>query len=72
MNPYNKRSYTLQPRVAFDPTNREHLLDYAEFLKYNNWIRGCKYLLEDPYSDIPTMIAAKVGEHFMRQFVDMV
>jgi len=69
---YHKRTYTPAPRVEFDPSNREHLLDYAEFLKYNNWRNGCKFLLEEPYQDIPTMVRRKVVMHFMKSYIDQV
>ena len=71
-NIYVKRSYSPEPRVPFDPNNREHLLDYAEFLKYNNWRSGCKFLLEEPYEDIPTMVRRKLVEHFMKSYVEQV
>lgn len=60
----NYRKSTLLPklRVPFDPKNRKHMLDFAKFVKYNNWKDGCSYLLEDPYSDIPTMIRAKIAD----------
>ena len=53
---YSKRVIQEKPRVIFDPSNKKHLSDYASFLKYSNWKNGCRYLLEDPYMDIPTMI----------------
>lgn len=50
-----------KPRVTFDPSNKKHMLDFARFVKYNTWKDGCSYYLEDPYSDIPTMIRAKIA-----------
>jgi hypothetical protein len=69
---YLKKKHEPRARVQFDPSNTEHLLDYAEFLKYNNWRRGCRFLLEEPYPDIPTMIRRKLAMHFMRPYVDQV
>jgi hypothetical protein len=69
---YHKKSYSPPTRVPFDPANREHLLDYAEYLKYNNWRSGCRFLLEEPYQDIPTMVRRKVVEHFMKSYIDQV
>lgn len=70
---YNKKIYLLPSRIIFDPGNREHLLDYAEYLKYNNWKRtGCRFLLEDPFTDIPSMIRFKVISYFMQQYIDQV
>ena len=71
-NTYRKRSFTVAPRVIFDPPNSKHMLDYASFLKYNNWKDGCHFLLEDPYTDIPTMIRAKVVEYRMAQYMNQV
>lgn len=56
-------------RVKFDPTNVQHMLDYADFLKSNNWRHGCPYYLEDPYTDIPTMIQSKIAQHFTTQLL---
>ena len=69
---YNKKVYSPQPRVVFDATNKKHLKDYAEFLKYNNWKSGCRYLLEDPYMDIPTMINEKIVHHFLNSYMERV
>lgn len=57
----------LKPRVRihFDPSNNEHVEDYAKFLKNSNWKDGCKYLLEQPFHDIPTMINNKLIRHFL-------
>lgn len=58
--------------VKFDPSNREHLLDYAEFLKYNNWRNGCPFELEEPYQDVPTMLRRTAIMHFMKSYMDQV
>lgn len=69
---YRKRVYVEKPRVLFDPSDKKHLLDYAQFLKYSNWKNGCQYLLEDPYMDIPTMINEKIVNHFLSDYVEKV
>ena len=71
-NTYRKHSFTIPPRIVFDPANYQHMLDYAGFLKYNNWRNGCKFLLEDPYEDIPTMIRTKIVDYRIKQFIDQV
>lgn len=63
---YRKTVFSVNPRVIFDPSNYEHMRDYATFLKYNNWKNGCNYLLEDPYEDIPTMLNAKIVAHYLK------
>lgn len=67
---YRERAYVVKPRVNFDPANRKHRLDYAQFLKYNNWKNGCKYLLEEPYVDIPTMIQDKLVRHYLKSAME--
>lgn len=71
-NTYRKRAYAIPARVVFDPSNSKDMLDFAEFLKYNNWRHGCRFLLEDPYTDIPTMICAKVVGYRMTQYITQV
>lgn len=55
-------------RVHFDPSNEDHVQDYANFLKHANWKEGCKYLLEQPFQDIPTMINNKLIRHFLKPY----
>jgi len=62
---YRSSALIVKPRIPFDPANRQHQLDFAEFIKYNNWRSGCRYLLEDPYEDIPSMIKDKLLSHYM-------
>ena len=62
-NLYRKSRLVTKERVEFNPKNRKHMLDFAKFVKYNNWVHGCSYYLEEPYTDIPTMIHAKIAEY---------
>ena len=71
-NPYRKSVLAPKPRVVFDPSNRKHMLDFARFVKYNGWKDGCSYYLEDPYSDIPTMIRAKIAADIVNSFAEKV
>lgn len=70
----NYRKSTLIPkaRVAFDVTNKKHILDFARFVKYNGWKNGCQYYLEDPFSDIPTMIRHKIAEYSVSKLMEKV
>lgn len=72
MNLYRNSVLIPKPRVAFDPSNKDHMLDFARFTKYNNWKNGCSYYLEDPYSDIPTMIRAKISDFVLSRLVEKV
>lgn len=60
-------SSVLKPRekIMFDPNNNDHVKDYASFLKSSNWVNGCKYILEHPFQDIPSMINHKLVRHFL-------
>ena len=66
---YRKSVLNIKPRIQFDPANRQHQLDFAEFIKYNNWRTGCRFLLEDPYEDIPSMIKDKLVEYYMKDMI---
>ena len=66
---YRKTVLKTPVRISFDPSNEDHLKDYALFVKTSNWKNGCKYFLEDPYQDIPSMINAKVVGHFLESYV---
>ena len=68
------RRFILAPRarVPFDPSNKSHMLDFAKFVKYNTWIGGCSYYLEDPYTDIPTMIKAKIADYTLSKLMEKV
>jgi hypothetical protein len=48
------------------------MLDFARFVKYNNWKDGCAYYLEDPYGDIPTMIRHKIAAAVVASFAEKV
>lgn len=71
-NMYRVKVYNPRPRVVFDPSNHEHRLDYAKFLKYNGWKEGCPFLLEEPYEDIPTMINAKLAAATLKPLMSLV
>lgn len=66
---YRKTILTARERVLFDPSNKNHIKDYAKFIKHNNWKDGCNYLLEEPYYDIPTMIHDKIVKHYLAPFM---
>lgn len=65
---YRKPRFSVPPRVDFDPSNEEHLRDYALFLRKGNWVHHCQYFLEDPYIDIPTMVNAKIVAHALKDY----
>lgn len=72
INLYRKSALAPKPRVVFDPSNRKHMLDFAKFVKYNGWRDGCSYYLEDPYSDIPTMIRHKIADFVVSNLTEKV
>jgi hypothetical protein len=66
---YSESVLKPRERVHFDPSNNLHVEDYAMFLKNSNWKDGCKYLLEQPFQDIPTMINNKLIRHFLSPYI---
>ena len=71
-NEYRRSVLAPKERVQFDPRNRKHMLDFAKFVKYNSWTSGCSYFLEDPYTDIPSMIRAKIADYTLSKLVEKV
>ena len=71
-NEYRRSVLAPRARVPFDPRNRNHMLDFARFVKYNCWKGGCSYYLEDPYTDIPSMIRAKIADYTLSKLVEKV
>ena len=71
-NEYRRSFLASRIRVAFNPSNKQHMLDFARFVKYNTWKNGCSYFLEDPYTDIPTMIRAKIATAVVASFAEKV
>ena len=71
-NEYRRSVLVPKARVSFDATNSKHMLDFARFVKYNGWKDGCSYFLEDPFTDIPTMIRAKIADHTLSKLVEKV
>jgi len=58
-----------ESKVYFNVKDRKHLQDYANFLKTSSWANGCKYILEFPFMDIPTMINCKITEHALKKYL---
>jgi hypothetical protein len=69
---YRKTTIVPRTRVAFDPSNPAHMLDFAKFVKYNGWKDGCSYLLEDPFTDIPSMIYSKIANYTLTKYMEKV
>lgn len=59
----------VQPKIYFDAGNKKHLIAYAKFLKSTTWEDGCKFILEFPFSDIPTMINYKITERALDKYL---
>lgn len=71
-NIYRKSKLNPKQRVEFDPGNKDHMLDFAAYVKYNNWVDGCNYFLEEPYMDIPAMIQAKIAHYSVSKLLKKV
>jgi hypothetical protein len=72
MSNYRKSVLTGKTRIAFDPRNKKHMLDFAKFVKYNNWKEGCSYYLEQPFTDIPAMIRSKIADNTLANYLEKV
>jgi hypothetical protein len=59
-------------RVLFDPADAAHMMEFAAFVKYKTWRSGCPFYLEEPYTDIPTMLYTKVAEYSVRKLLEQV
>lgn len=71
-NTYRKSVLVPKERVLFDPRNRKHMLDFAKFVKYNGWKDGCDFYLEDPFTDIPSMIRSKIADSILSIYMEKV
>jgi hypothetical protein len=65
MSTYRKSVLAPVERSIFDPSNAKHMLDFARFVKYDNWKNGCHYYL-------PTMIRAKIADYTLSKLVEKV
>ncbi len=56
---------TIEP-VNFDAANTEHRMAFHSFVKYNTWSKSkTRFLLENPYVDIPSMIQNKLLNYYL-------
>lgn len=56
-------------KVCFDPTNEDHLKEYAIYLEQGRWVDSCKFQVEFPYLEIPAMINAKIAKHVLAKYM---
>jgi hypothetical protein len=59
-------------KIKFNPNDKNHVMEYAHFMKYGSWQNGCKFALEAPYFNIPTMVQHKLMQQFMKKYTDRV
>ena len=58
------RVLKIRARRFFDASKQEDRQAFAGFLQDLKWgTSGCPFILEDNWSDIPTMLAFKVSRH---------
>lgn len=58
-----KLKHQYRKRV-FDPKKKEDLAEYKRFIRNGGWgAKGCPFELEDPYKDIPNMLAQKISKY---------
>lgn len=63
------RFEVVRNKVYFDPSNEDHIRDYAFFKKNSAWQNGCNYILEQPFFNIPSMIDRKLLEYFLKPYI---
>jgi hypothetical protein len=58
-------------KEVFDPTKKEHLILYANFVKNKSWkhAQSCPFILEDKFETIPGMINHKIAMHTIENLV---
>ncbi len=56
-------------KVKFDPTNEDHLREYAIYLEQGRWLETCKFQIEFPYIEIPAMINDKIAKYVTAKYM---
>ncbi len=56
-------------KVKFDPTNEDHLKEYAIYLEQGRWPNTCRFQIEFPYIEVPAMINAKIAKYITSKFM---
>lgn len=60
----------VQPKRTFDPSRREDLLAYKEFITNSSWgSNGCPFELEWPHLTIPSMLAEKISAYYVNKAI---
>lgn len=52
---------------SFDPSSKEDLRAFKRFLAEGTWGGPCPFELEQPYLEIPHMIAVKIAEKHLEK-----
>ena len=60
----------VRPVVTFDPSNAAHRRAVNTYIRTGGWgAVPMRFLLENPYLDIPTMVSARLLDYYMgREF----
>ena len=53
--------------IRFDPANAEHRQKYAHFIVKGRWPDDIRFVLEDPFHTVPTMMERRLVEYFLKQ-----
>ena len=60
------KSLQKTPMAQFDPTNIVHRQCYHSFITHRTWSKSkFRFILEDTYIDIPSMINDKLIKHYL-------
>lgn len=60
---YRLARFAPQQRIQFDPANKSHRDIVKDFLITGSWKYCCPFYLEDPYTNIRSMITEKLARY---------
>ena len=58
---YNKR--------FFDPSSTVDLEAAREFLKHGQWPKGCPFVVDWPYTNMPDLIKTEIVNHYLDRII---
>jgi hypothetical protein len=61
----------LKTKKQFDPGNYMHLIYYSSYVRNKGWreLGECPFILEEPFSNIVSMINHKIAVHAIKKYI---
>jgi hypothetical protein len=56
----------------FNPSDKEDLTAYKNFLENSSWKNGCPFVVEWPFTDVISMIKHKIVERHIARLITQV